>query len=124
MGGRMLGNKNPSKRPDVRLKISLGLKRMYSSMTKEERRNHCRSGANTSILQLRAMGKLSRAHENCVASTLKGDFIFQPNEICDRIVVRDGRIYFVEIKQEGRKLTKKQKLFQGIAGEQYEVVYS
>jgi len=69
-------------------------------------------------------GKKSRLFENRIADSLQGDHIFKPNEICDRIVVRNGEVFFVEIKQSGRELTEKQKLFKDIVGEKYQVVHS
>jgi len=67
-------------------------------------------------------GRNSRKYENMVASKLKGDYIFMPNEICDRIVVRNGAIFFVEIKRKGEKLRPKQELFKSIVKEKYEIV--
>lgn len=72
----------------------------------------------------RDMGRKSRLHENKVAAKLKADYIFKPNEVCDRIVIRNGAIFFVEIKQPGRKLTEKQAIFQHIVGGNFQVVYS
>lgn len=69
-------------------------------------------------------GKQSRLHENAVASRLQGDFIFKPNEVCDRIVVQDGKVFFVEIKQVGQKLRPKQQLFSDIVKNMYRIVYA
>jgi len=69
-------------------------------------------------------GKRSRHFENEVAAKLQGEHIFKPNEICDRIVVRNGEVFFIEIKQLGKKLTEKQRLFQRIVGDKYQVIRS
>ena len=68
-------------------------------------------------------GKLSRKFENEVAKTLEGDVIFLPQEICDRIAIRNGKVYFIEIKHTGQKLRPKQEQFRNIVKEQYEIVY-
>lgn len=123
MGGRFIGETNPAKRPEVRKKISEGLKRYASSLSPEERRKRFGVGC-YDLEHLRRMGKNSRKHENEVASRLQGDFIFKPNEVCDRIVVRNGKIFFVEIKQHGQKLRPKQKLFSDIVKNRYQIVYA
>ncbi len=69
-------------------------------------------------------GRNSRKHENLVASKLEADQVFMPSEICDRIVVRNGDIFFVEIKRKGQKLRPKQELFRSIAKEKYEVKFA
>jgi len=69
-------------------------------------------------------GKRSRIFENEIAAKLEGDHVFKPNEVCDRIVVRDGEVFFVEIKRSEKRLTQKQKTFQEIVGEKYQVVRS
>jgi hypothetical protein len=73
-----------------------------------------------------AAGKKSRKYENEIAKKIIADKIYLPNEICDRIVVRNGKIYFIEIKRKNGKeslLRPKQLEFQVIAKEQYEVLY-
>jgi len=47
-------------------------------------------------------GKRSRLFENKIATKLEGEHIFKPNEVCDRIVIRDAEVFFVEIKQPHR----------------------
>ena len=73
--------------------------------------------------QARKMGVLSRKHENEVAASLPYEEVFLPQEVCDRIAVMNGEILFIEIKQVGRPLTKKQKKFQELVGTNYIVVY-
>lgn len=70
-------------------------------------------------------GKKSRIYENEIAKTIKGDKIYLPCEVCDRIVIRNGEIFFIEIKRKGRgrKLRPKQEEFRKIAKDKYEVIY-
>lgn len=44
------------------------------------------------------MGCKSRAYENKIAKQIQADLVFKPQEVCDRIVVRQGQIGFIEIK--------------------------
>jgi len=69
-------------------------------------------------------GKKSRLFENEVAKTIQADNIFLPQEICDRIVVRNGKIFFIEIKHKGERLRPKQSEFQEIAKDKYEILFS
>lgn len=69
-------------------------------------------------------GKKSRLYENEIAKTIVADKIFLPNEVCDRIVVRNGEIFFVEIKRKkSQRLRPKQREFREIAKDRYEVIY-
>ncbi len=73
--------------------------------------------------QARKMGLKSREYENMVASKLKYKNIFLPQSVCDRIVVENGRVIFIEIKHKGEKLREKQKEFKSLVGERYRVIY-
>ena len=95
----------------------------------EERTKKCASMGLAAVLQKNPhqhsdAGKKSRIFENEIASKLQGDYIFHPNEVCDRIVVRNGEVFFVEIKQPKRKLTAKQRIFKDIVGNKYQVIRS
>lgn len=69
-------------------------------------------------------GKRSRIHENSVAAKIASqyDHFYLPNEVCDRIGIRNGRIYFIEIKQKWSKLRPKQAEFQSAVGSSYIIV--
>jgi glutamine amidotransferase-like uncharacterized protein len=69
------------------------------------------------------VGKKSRLYENETAKTIQANKIYLPCEVCDRIVVRNGKIFFVEIKHKGENLRPKQSEFQQIAKDQYEIMY-
>jgi hypothetical protein len=75
------------------------------------------------------MGRKSRLYENIVAERIKNsyDILFKPNEICDRIGVRNGKIFFIEIKNKSNKsnagLTTKQRLFKNITKNKYLIEY-
>ena len=71
--------------------------------------------------QASMMGKLSRIHENKVASNLPYKEVFLPQEICDRITIKDGKILFIEIKQKGQILSEKQEKFRSLVGNNYRI---
>ena len=124
-GGVFIGDLNPTKRPEVRKKMSDVMKNLW---TQEPYRTKWLDASKklkskTPLEHFRMMGKRSRLHENQVASKLEG-LIFQPNEVCDRIVVRDGQVFFIEIKKNGKKLSEKQELFASIVGDKFQVLYS
>ena len=67
-------------------------------------------------------GKNSRLYENMIAQKLNNiyDKVYLPNEVCDRIVVKNRKVQFVEIKRKNKiKLTQKQKEFQDITKNDY-----
>ena len=68
-------------------------------------------------------GKKSRYYENKIAKNIVADKIYLPNEVCDRIVIRDGKVFFIEIKRKGQKLRPKQKEFKEIVKKKYEILY-
>jgi len=49
--------------------------------------------------------------------------IFSPTVVCDRVGVKDGRIFFIDFKKRGReKLRSGQKRIRDLAPEMYKVV--
>lgn len=65
------------------------------------------------------------AWEEGVASELRSDGweVFSPTVVCDRIGVKDGKVWFLEFKPVGReKLRPGQKRIQGLMPENYQVV--
>lgn len=95
------------KDPNERKVMLLGLERGRKNMNQSE------------------AGKKSRYYENKIAKTIVADKVYLPNEVCDRIVVRDGEIFFIEIKRKGQRqrLRPKQKEFSEVAKEKYEILY-
>ena len=74
-------------------------------------------------------GKHSRIRENAKAKELipNYDNMFLPNEVCDRICIKDGKVIFLEIKKNGYGLRTKQKEFKEICdtnGYKYQVEYA
>jgi len=68
------------------------------------------------------MGKKSRYYENLIEKKLvsRFDMMFKPYEVCDRICIKNGEIFFLEIKNKNnQRLTDKQRLFKNIARERF-----
>jgi len=72
------------------------------------------------------MGRLSRIRENVVARQLNKEYekMWLPQEICDRIVIKDGKLFFIEIKRNKGELTENQRKFREIIGKNYIVIRS
>jgi hypothetical protein len=69
-------------------------------------------------------GKHSRIYENEVLENHKNEFTenFHPNAVCDRIAVKNGEIYFIEVKRKegpGSELSEQQQKFRKIAKDKY-----
>jgi hypothetical protein len=124
-GGIFPGDANPSKRLEVRQKISDILKNLWKQEPYRTRWLNSLERFNSTVPleHYQMMGKRSRLHENEVAAKLTG-LVFQPNEVCDRIIIRDGQVFFIEIKRHGQKLTEKQGLFQSIVKDRFQILYS
>jgi len=91
-----------------------------------EYRNKCLKHLKNIDVNRSDAGKNSRLYENEIAKNIVADKVYYPNEVCDRIVVRNGKIYFVEIKRKdtaGQRLKPKQIEFKEIAKDNYEVIY-
>ena len=73
---------------------------------------------------LSMMGKLSRKFENEMAEKIKGnyDYMFLPQSVCDRICIKNGKIFFIEIKKGKDKLKEKQKEFKKLVGNKYIII--
>lgn len=61
-------------------------------------------------------GMQSRIYENNAVNRITKDynFIFLPNEVCDRIAIKDRQVFFIEAKKIGKSLTEKQRTFQSL----------
>lgn len=68
--------------------------------------------------------KQQLANEEAVANRLReqGYEVFSPTVVCDRIAVKDGKVYFVEIKRDGQALRPAQQLVSDLAPDRYLVV--
>lgn len=116
------GGKAPS---DTRnWKLSLALKKKWKDP--EYRNKHIQTimkiNRNRTREDFSEMGKKSRIYENLVENKIKDSFelIFKPYEVCDRIGVKDNKIFFIEIKNvKNKKLTEKQRKFKSIVGDSY-----
>ena len=105
-------------------KLSLALKRKWKDP--EYRKKHIETiikiNSNRTRENFSEMGKKSRIYENLVEQKIKSkfDLMFKPDEVCDRIGIKDNKIFFIEIKNiKNKRLTEKQREFKNIAGSTY-----
>lgn len=79
-----------------------------------------------SIEHLTKMGRMSRKRENDAINNVRSEYdkIFLPQEVCDRIAVKDGKIFFIEVKDLKQELRSKQKEFKEISKDNYIVIRS
>ena len=99
--------------------------------TKEQRRERAvKASSRRSREDFSQMGKRGARYrieweqvesEKLVAS---GYDVFMPHAVCDRVAVKDGRVYFVEFKQHGQVLRPAQQRVADVAGSSYLTVYS
>ena len=52
----------------------------------------------------------------------KGWEIFSPTVVCDRIGIKDGKVFFIEFKKPNQELTENQEKVKNLANN-YNVVY-
>ena len=102
--------------------VSRGLKEKWKDPKFRKKMEKILKDARSRV-DLSEAGKKSHYYENKIAKTIVADKIYKPSEVCDRIVVRNSKIYFVEIKRKGQRLRKKQEEFSKIVGKQYEIIY-
>lgn len=76
--------------------------------------------------QASALRKRQIAHEEEQANKLRADGyeVFNPTVVCDRIAIKDGRVYFVEFKMEGQELRSGQRRVQQTEPDRYIVIYA
>lgn len=123
------GSKGGKTQSDIRnWKLSLALKRKWKDST--YRKKHIgtiiKINSNRTREELSEMGKKSRIYENLIEQKIKNSFdlIFKPYEVCDRIGIRDNKIFFIEIKNiKNKRLTEKQRAFKNIVGTNYIIEY-
>lgn len=53
----------------------------------------------------------------------EGYEVFSPTVVCDRIAVKDGKVFFVEFKLPGQPLRPGQARIQSLAPDQYLIRY-
>jgi len=73
----------------------------------------------------RALRKAQIAHEEAEANRLraKGYEVFSPTVVCDRIAIKDGKVFFVEFKQPGQRLRDAQRRLRDTEPDRYLVFY-
>lgn len=66
------------------------------------------------------------AHEVAMAKALEEDGfeVFSPTVVCDRVAIKDGKVYFVEFKKPGQPLRSGQHKVHDAVPEQYLIRYS
>jgi hypothetical protein len=101
--------------------ISNGLKNRWKD-PERKRINELHLKEARKKINLSEAGKKSHLYENEIAKTIQADKIYLPNEVCDRIVVRNGEIFFIEIKRKYQRLRPKQEEFRNIAKDKYEIL--
>ena len=72
----------------------------------------------------RRLGQI--AHEESQAEALRsqGYEVFSPTVVCDRVAVKDGKVYFVEFKKRGQELREGQAIVQALVPGNYLIIYS
>lgn len=110
-----------------------------NQMWREAGHRYARSAANKkqSIENLRKAGLLASdvcrrqrfaqlEHEEAEAAklALAGYTVLSPTAVCDRIAVKDGKVFFVEFKFIGQRLRYGQKIVQALVPEAYMVRYA
>lgn len=121
---KLAGSKGGKTKSDLRnLRVSLSLKKKWLDPDfKKKHYQRIKKYSFKTKEEFSEMGKRSRFFENLIAEKIRNeyDFLFYPNEICDRIGVKKDKIFFIEIKNpKDKTLTDKQRLFKKIAGEYF-----
>lgn len=49
--------------------------------------------------------------------------VYSPTVVCDRIAIKDGKVFFVEFKRLGQELRPGQERVRGLVPEAYKVIY-
>ena len=64
-------------------------------------------------------------YEEGIANELRamGWTIFSPTVVCDRVGVKDGKVYFMEFKRPGQTLRPGQQVIHDLVPHMYEIVY-
>ena len=64
-------------------------------------------------------------YEEGIANELRGMgwTIFSPTVVCDRVGIKDGKVYFVEFKRTGQGLRPGQQMIHDLVPHMYEIVY-
>jgi hypothetical protein len=75
--------------------------------------------------QQRTLRLAQIAHEESEANELRknGYEVFSPTVVCDRIAVKDGKVFFVEFKKEGQRLREGQQTIRDLVPDNYLIVY-
>jgi hypothetical protein len=69
---------------------------------------------------------LQMQHEELQAQLLRdsGYEVFSPTVVCDRIAIKDGKVYFVEFKPKGQELRVNQEKVRSLVPDNYLIFYS
>ncbi|HYC26657.1 MAG TPA: hypothetical protein VEB67_01385 [Nitrososphaerales archaeon] len=64
-------------------------------------------------------------HEEGIANELRGLgwIVFSPTVVCDRVGIKEGKVYFLEFKRPGQSLRPAQQTIHDHVPHMYEIVY-
>lgn len=113
-------NKGLTARTDAR--VAKSARKLSASLKGTRRRGFWKTGDGVaSALRLAQM-----AHEKAQADEMvaEGYEVFTPTVVCDRIAIKDGKIYFVEFKRPGQELRAGQRRIQGLVPDRYIIRYA
>jgi hypothetical protein len=108
--------------PETRAKIGATHKRLAA----EGKRKDVGLSTRWTSEQGKTLRRAQILHEEAEANKLRaaGYEVFSPTIVCDRIAIKDGKVYFIEFKKPRQLLREGQKRVSDVAGDQYLIVYS
>ena len=72
----------------------------------------------------RRLGQIKSEEAEAEKLRSEGYDVYSPTVVCDRVAVKDGKVFFVEFKKTGQKLRPGQQRIFDLASEMYIVRYS
>ena len=97
--------------------------KMTESQIEAGRKNLMKTNLNSSIQRKRRINQLRT--EEFLANRLRRDGwqIFSPTVVCDRIGIKDNKVFFIEFKKNGQKLKEGQNTIKESMPNNYIIIY-
>jgi hypothetical protein len=97
---------------------------MSKTELKEQRRANLAKVRTPESQRKRRLAQLE--HEESLAQQMRdeGWKVFSPTVVCDRVGIKDGKVFFIEFKKPGQELRDGQRQIQELIPDNYLIKYS
>ena len=85
--------------------------------------NVTRTNLDSETQSRRRLSQIKKEEELADALRKEGWEIFSPTVVCDRVGIKDGKVFFIEFKKAGQDLREGQEKVRSVSADNYRIIY-